>query len=78
MHLKDVVVFYHSDEERLAFESFVESHQETLNSYLQTVTTYTHINTGEATKTKCYIERLQTSAALNKLLADWRNKSVKA
>ena len=77
MHLNDVVLHYHSGDEKLAFESFVEGHQEIFEKYLNGTNRYNHINTGEPTKTKVYKERLHTGIALNKLLEDWRDKNIK-
>ena len=77
MHLKDVVVFYHSNDEKLAFESFIECHQEIFEKYYNEIDRFKHIDTGKSTKTKVYKERLHTGVALNNLLSDWRNKAIK-
>lgn len=76
MHLEDVVLIYHSQEEQLSFESFLEGHQHLVDEYLGRVDRYSYVTTGNELKTKVYQERLRIGVALNKLLTDWRNKSI--
>ena len=38
MHLQDVVLFYRSDEERLAFEVYIEGHQNLLSDKISEIT----------------------------------------
>ena len=73
MHLQDVVLFYRSDEERLAFEVYIEGHQNLLSDKISEITRFDHISTGSDRKTEVYKERLKTGVALNALLKEWRN-----
>lgn len=77
MHLKEVVLIYSSDEERLSFELFIEEHQDIFESYYKAVNRFNYINTGDETKTKTYKERLSVGYALNELLTDWRNNQLR-
>ena len=72
MHLQEVVVFYYSDEERLAFESYIEGRQNLLSDKISEITRFDHINTDSDRKTEVYKERLQIGVALNVLLEEWR------
>ena len=45
MHLQDVVLFYRSDEERLAFEVYIEGHQNLLSDKISEITRFDHIST---------------------------------
>lgn len=67
-----VVLVYESDEERLAFESWVEANQEAVKSAVATSTEYDYIDTGEATMTAEYKKRLRAGLVLNNLLTDFR------
>ena len=71
--LKDVVLFYQTDEERIAFEVYLEGHQEMVKSQLETIDRYDYIYAGNDNKTSVYKERLRVGVVLNKLLCDWRN-----
>lgn len=73
MHLQEVVVFYDTDEERLAFEAYIEGHQNLLIDKISEITRFDHINTDLDGKTEIYRERLKTGVALNVLLEEWRN-----
>lgn len=78
MHLKDVVLIYHSHEEKLAFESFLEGHQHLVNEYFSRIDRYSYVVTGDKLKTKVYREQLRVGVALNGLLTDWRtNRNIK-
>ncbi len=77
MLLKEVIIIYKSDEERLSFESFVEGHQDIFERYYESVDRFNYINTGNETKTETYRERLNAGYALNELLTDWRNKKLR-
>lgn len=72
MHLQEVVVFYYSDEERLAFESYIEGRQNLLSDKISEITRFDHINTDSDRKTEVYKKRLQVGVALNVLLEEWR------
>ena len=73
MHLQDVVLFFHSDEERLAFETYIEEHQSLLSDKICEITRFDHITTDSDRKTEVYKERLKVGFALNALLEEWRN-----
>lgn len=71
---KDVVLFYQSEDERVAFDAYLEGHQELVDNQLKTVDRYNHISAGNENKTTVYKERLQVGVALNKLLCEWRKR----
>ena len=76
MNLQEVIVFYNSEEERLAFETFIEEKAGLLDDEVRKTTRFNHITTETETKTKEYIKRLNTGYALNALLEKWRNKEI--
>lgn len=69
-----VVLVYESDEERLAFESWVEANQATVKSAVAASTEYDYIDTGDKTMTAEYKKRLRAGLVLNRLLTDFRAK----
>lgn len=73
MHLQDVVLFFNSEDERVAFEAYIEEHQDVLDNKMGEITRYDHIQTDTERKTEVYIERLKVGFALNALLEEWRN-----
>lgn len=73
MHLQDVVLFFHSDEERLVFETYIEERQSLLSDKICEATRFDHITTDSDRKTEVYKERLKVGFALNALLEEWRN-----
>ena len=73
VHLQEVVLFYYSDEERLAFETYIEENQSILSSKISEISRFDHIKTDSERKTKIYQERLKTGVAMNGLLKAWRN-----
>jgi len=68
-----VVLVYESNEERLAFESWIEANQESVKSAVAASTEYDYIDTGDATMTAEYQKRLRAGLVLNGLLADYRS-----
>ena len=76
-NLKDVVLFYQSDDERVAFEFYIEEHQELVDHQLQTIDRYNHIRAGNQKKTEVYKERLRVGVALNNLLREWRKRTLR-
>lgn len=72
--LQDVVLFYHSEDERADFEAYIKEHQELVDSQLETIDQYNHIIAGNETKTAVYKERLRVGVALNDLLKQFREK----
>lgn len=72
-NLKNVVLFFFSDEERIAFEVYLEGHQDLVTEKIESVDRYDYINTGNENKTALYKERLRTGITLNQLLVEWRN-----
>jgi len=73
-NLKKVVLLYNSEEERLSFESFLESKPEMIAQKIEAIDRFDYINTGEPTKTEEYKKRLRTGIALNTLLKEFREK----
>lgn len=69
---QEIVVFYSSEKERLAFEAYLESHQSMASDKISGITRYDHIDTGFDQKTELYKRRLRTGWALNKILEEWR------
>ena len=72
MHLKDVVLFYDSDEERLGFEAYIEDNQEIVNERLKNTSRFNYIDTGNAIETANIKERLNFGIVLNSILKEWR------
>ena len=75
MHLQDVIIIYRSDEERLAFEAYIEDSQSALDDKVKSVTHYDYIQTENACKTDLYKTRLKVGVALNDMLSEWRTKT---
>ena len=73
-HLQDVVLFYHSEEERLAFETYIEANPDILSTSVQTETRYDYIHAENEPTTTLYRERLKVGLSMNKLLKEWRKK----
>lgn len=74
--LKDIVLFYQSDDERLAFEVYLENHQELVSDCVNAIDRYNYIQTDNGNKTALYKQRLHTGIALNQLLNEWRKRGV--
>ena len=74
--LQEVVVFYYSEEERVAFEAYIEENPELLNEKIKDITRFEKLNTENTTKTEVYKERLTVGLALNDILASWREKLI--
>lgn len=72
--LKDVVLFYKSEEERIAFEVYLEEHQDMVSDHVDAMDRYNHIHADNESKTALYKQRLHTGLALNKMLSEWRNE----
>lgn len=72
MHLKDVVLFYDSDEERLGFEAYIEDNQEIVNERLKNTSRFNYIDTGNEIETANIKERLNFGIVLNSILKEWR------
>ena len=75
MHLQDVVLFYRSEEERVAFEVYIEANQSALDDKVKSITRYDYIQTENACKTDLYKSRLKAGVALNDMLSEWRTKT---
>lgn len=73
-HLQNVVLFYYSEEERLAFETYIEANPDILSTSVQTETRYDYIHAGNEPTTTLYRERLKVGLSMNKLLKAWRKK----
>jgi hypothetical protein len=70
--LLNVVLIYHSEEERKAFEGYVLANPEKLDSLVNVSKEYEYIATENELKTSEYKKRLRTGIALNILLKGWR------
>lgn len=70
--LLNVVLIYHSEEERKAFERYVLANPEKLDSLVNASKEYEYIATENELKTSEYKKRLRTGTALNTLLKGWR------
>lgn len=70
--LKDVVLFYQSEEERLAFEVYLEEHQEMVINRVDAIDRYNYIQADNESKTALYKQRLHTGIALNQLFKEWQ------
>ena len=70
--LLNVVLIYHSEEERKAFERYVLANPEKLDSLVNASKEYEYIATESELKTSEYKKRLRTGIALNTLLKGWR------
>lgn len=68
----EIVVTYNSEEERLAFEAFIEENKKLLDNTVASVDRFNHIDTGNERKTAHYIQQLHTGIALNTLLKIFR------
>lgn len=75
-NLYDVMILYHTDEERLAFETHLEENQNLVERAVsEAKSEYTYVDTGNLHKTQQYINRLQKAVGLNKLFELYkRNK----
>ncbi|WP_395978548.1 helix-turn-helix domain-containing protein [Christensenella sp. MSJ-20] len=73
--LKEVILIYYSEEEKLAFESFIEGNQDLPEKYIGRINRFNYMKTNDE-KIKFYLERLKIGVALNILLTDWRNKKL--
>ena len=73
-NLSKVVIFYYSEEERLAFETYIEEHNEFLEEKIKEVTRFEGLQTETKTKTEVLKERLKVGYALNEILSLWRSK----
>ena len=73
-HLQNVVLFYYSEEERLAFETYIEANPDILSTSVQTETRYDYIHAENEPTTTLYRERLKVGLSMNKLLKEWRKK----
>jgi hypothetical protein len=70
--LINVVLIYHSEEERKAFEGYVLANPEKMDSLVNASKEYEYIATESELKTSEYKKRLRTGIALNTLLKGWR------
>lgn len=68
-----MVVIFHSEKEKLAFETYIEGHQQLFDNKLKEVTRFNHIHAESDSKTELYRTRLNVGVALNELITDWRS-----
>jgi hypothetical protein len=71
-NLMDVILLYHSEEERNAFEGHVLANHEKLDSLVNASKEFDYICTDSDLKTREYKEQLKTGMELNTLLREWR------
>ena len=71
-HLQNVVLIYETEEERLAFETYLEEKQQTVHDCVASVDRYSYVWTETKTKSEEYKKRLHTGVALNILLKNFR------
>ena len=74
-NLSKVVVLYQSEEERLAFEAYIEKNQPLVATKIACIDRFDYINAGTDTKTAEYKKRLRTGLALNELLKEYRKEN---
>lgn len=70
--LMKVVLIYHSEEERKAFESYVLTNQEKLDTFINVIKEFEHIDTENELKTIEYKKKLKLGIGLNTILSEWR------
>lgn len=76
--LQDIVLFYYSEEERVAFEVYIESNAGVVKDALSKMKRYEYIDTGDKLNTEVFRERLHVGMVLNELLTVWRkNREAK-
>lgn len=75
--LKNVVLIYDSEEERLAFGTYLECNQNMVHELVRSLDCYSYVKTENETKTAEYIKRLHTGVALNNLLESFRKGKEK-
>lgn len=77
LRLQEVVVFFQSEEEHLAFETYIEEHQDYLDNVIKNIDRFDYVQTETKTKTDLYRERLKVGYALNQLLKEWRKCALR-
>ena len=68
----EVVLLFHSDEERKCFENYTIAHVSEIESRIAASTEYDYIHTDNETKTQSYKERLRLGIILRKMLSEFR------
>ena len=74
--LMNVVLLYHSEEERKAFEGYVVANPERLDSLVYASKEFEYIATENELKTSEYKKRLRIGIGLNTLLREWRENDL--
>lgn len=74
--LMNVVLLYHSEEERKAFEGYVIANSERLDSLVNASKEFEYIATENELKTSEYKKRLRIGMGLNTLLREWRENDL--
>ncbi|MFL0250623.1 helix-turn-helix domain-containing protein [Clostridium neuense] len=71
--LDEVIIYYENEEEKLAFEYYVESNQAMVESYINKADeVYFQVDTNNKLEAKTYKHRLSTGLALNRILKEFR------
>lgn len=70
----EVVLLFHSDEERKCFENYAIVHVSEIENRIAASTEYDYIHTDNETKTQSYKERLRLGIVLRKMLSEFRTK----
>lgn len=73
----EVILMYHSEEERREFESYAERHQEELEARLKTEHRFSHIYATNRLDTQVCRKRLHLGLCLNELLKQFREEREK-
>jgi len=72
--LSEIVLFYRSVEQYIAFELYLGENIELIKSHLDEVDRFNCIK-GDEPKISLYKERLRLGLVLNKMLSEWRHKN---
>lgn len=70
--LLDVVLLYETEDEKSAFESYIENHQEEIMERISKKDRYSYIQATNELDTKECIKRLNAGLVLNEMLREWR------
>ena len=70
----DVVLLFHSEEEKNCFESYARVHLSEIENRVEASSEYDYIMTDSETKTQAYKERLRLGNVLRKMLSEMRSE----
>lgn len=72
--LMKVVLVYESEEEHLAFETFLEGDKKLIDDKIDKIDHYSYVKSGDDFKNSVYIRQLHIGIVLNSILQDFRQK----